>query len=297
MESVAPISDLITGTVLYNKLVEDVISGETDLTLTEYRILFFLSESDEHSARIHTLAEALVLKSSTVSDAVKELETKRLILKIDHQNDLKAVWARITDEGMNAFAVCCEIILNETQEYWSAVGREVSERYFFFSARLLRNWQLPLKNALQLPAPLYYTFVSRRHMLSYVSWFKSTYNLGLIDVRILMLLLERDKALSGTEIAHLLKVSSSTVSNSIRYLTRVRHYMSRTRKSANHAIDLALTAEGTDTISAIRDRFIRFNMEQFDITRDEFETMIADVHPRHRKSYMQKVFGEDFGDN
>lgn len=40
MESAAPISDMITGLTLYCRLVEDIIEGETELTLTEYRMLF-----------------------------------------------------------------------------------------------------------------------------------------------------------------------------------------------------------------------------------------------------------------
>ena len=45
MESAAPISDMITGLTLYCRLVEDIIEGETELTLTEYRMLFFLQLS------------------------------------------------------------------------------------------------------------------------------------------------------------------------------------------------------------------------------------------------------------
>ena len=59
MESAAPISDMITGLTLYCRLVEDIIEGETELTLTEYRMLFFLSMTPDKRARIHTLAEAL----------------------------------------------------------------------------------------------------------------------------------------------------------------------------------------------------------------------------------------------
>ncbi|WP_451917006.1 MarR family transcriptional regulator [Adlercreutzia rubneri] len=83
MESAAPISDMITGLTLYCRLVEDIIEGETELTLTEYRMLFFLSMTPDKRARIHTLAEALYLSASTISDAAKNLEALGFIEKAD----------------------------------------------------------------------------------------------------------------------------------------------------------------------------------------------------------------------
>ena len=88
MESAAPISDMITGLTLYCRLVEDIIEGETELTLTEYRMLFFLSMTPDKRARIHTLAEALYLSASTISDAAKNLEALGFIEKADSRNDL-----------------------------------------------------------------------------------------------------------------------------------------------------------------------------------------------------------------
>ena len=104
MESAAPISDMITGLTLYCRLVEDIIEGETELTLTEYRMLFFLSMTPDKRARIHTLAEALYLSASTISDAAKNLEALGFIEKADSRNDLKAVWAVVTKDGEQSSA-------------------------------------------------------------------------------------------------------------------------------------------------------------------------------------------------
>lgn len=295
MESHAPISDLITGTVLYNRLVEDVVSGETELTISEYRILFYLALCEGRKARIRTLADALVLSSSTVSDAVKDLERKALVRKVEQTNDLKAVWASITDEGMRAFERGNDAVLDETREYWDIVGEKLRRSYFRNVQRFIEQWDHPLQNALELSGPIYYAFVSRCYLLGYISWFKSTYNLSLIDVRILMLLLERGTPLSCTDIAHLLRVSNSAVSNAVRRLSRVRSYVERERGYLGQEIAIALTHEGADRIREIRERFIQFNLASFDISRHEFDEMLNTVHPRHRKSYMQRVFGEDFG--
>lgn len=296
MESVAPISDLITGTVLYNRMIEDIISGETELTLTEYRILFFLEHIEGARARVRTLAGALILSSSTVSDATKNLESTGLVEKTDQHNDLKAVWISITETGREALIQASEAIERETREYWSIIGKEVAAAYFTNADRLTSRWEHPLSSMLALPEPIRYAFISHWHLLSYVSWFKSTYNLSLIDVRILMVLLERDGKLTCTDTAHLLKVSNSTVSNSARYLNRVKSYVERTRGLSGHAVEIGLTCEGDTRIREIRERFIRFNLEQFDFTHEEFEAMLHTVHPRRRKSYMQKVFGESFAE-
>ena len=112
--------------------------------------------------------------------------------------------------------------------------------------------------------------------------------------RILMLLLERGTVLTCAEISHLLKVSNSAVSNAVRSLSRVKHYVEREKVAGSGKIKVQLTEEGVSTAQEIRERFITRYMKQFDVTREEFEEVLKAVHPRHRKSYMQKVFGESF---
>ena len=150
------------------------------------------------------------------------------------------------------------------------------------------------RSALELPGQAFYPFVTRIYLLSAVSWFKSTYNLSLLDARILMLLLERGTVLTCAEISHLLKVSNSAVSNAVRSLSRVKHYVEREKVAGSGKIKVQLTEEGVSTAQEIRERFITRYMKQFDVTREEFEEVLKAVHPRHRKSYMQKVFGESF---
>ena len=196
---------------------------------------------------------------------------------------------------MRAFERGNDAVLDETREYWDIVGEKLRRSYFRNVQRFIEQWDHPLQNALELSGPIYYAFVSRCYLLGYISWFKSTYNLSLIDVRVLKLLLERGTPLSCTDIAHLLRVSNSAVSNAVRRLSRVRSYVERERGYLGQEIAIALTHEGADRIREIRERFIQFNLASVDISRPEFDEMLNTVHPRHRKSYMQRVFGEDFG--
>lgn len=294
MESAAPISDMITGLTLYCRLVEDIIEGETELTLTEYRMLFFLSMTPDKRARIHTLAEALYLSASTISDAAKNLEALGFIEKADSRNDLKAVWAVVTKDGERELGRCTTALVEYSQEYWSLIGPQTTQIYLSSGAKLIEHSNYPIQAALELPGQAFYPFVTRIYLLSAVSWFKSTYNLSLLDARILMLLLERGTMLTCAEISHLLKVSNSAVSNAVRSLSRVKHYVEREKVAGSGKIKVQLTEEGVSTAQEIRERFITRYMKQFDVTREEFEEVLKAVHPRHRKSYMQKVFGESF---
>ena len=292
-----PLSDLITGTVLYNKLCEDVLSGEANRTFTEYRILFFLANVERGKARIHTLAKSLILNTSTVSDAVKTLESAGFIEKDREENDLKAIWAVITEAGREEFLRCSGILLEGTSEYWNCVGAEIREKYFFYGVLLTNAWKHSLQAAHRLPKPVFYSFISKWHLSSYVSWFKSTYNLSLIDVRILMLLLERDEAITCGDIAYLLRVSNSAVSSSLRRLDRIKKYITKDPTASNRKTKNRLTDEGMQRIREIRDRFILFNMKQFGMSSEEFETMLLATFTHERKNYMQKIFGSDFTKN
>lgn len=294
MKSNAPISDMITGLVLYCRMIDDIIAGETELTVTEYRILFFLGMSLDKRARIHSLAEALFLSTSTVSDAAKNLEAKRLVERADEPNDLKAIWAIITEAGKAELESCGRIFSEHTQEYWDAIGPKATEVYLSTAANLLERSGYPIQAALNLPGPILYPFATRFHLLSFTSWFKSTYNLSLLDVRILLLLLEHGIALTCMEISHLLKVSNSTVSNAVRRLSRVRKYLNRTKTTDARKVEIELSETGANVSREIHDRFIERYLEQVSVTREEFNQIFEEVHPRHRKSYMQQVFGEGF---
>ena len=151
MESAAPISDMITGLTLYCRLVEDIIEGETELTLTEYRMLFFLSMTPDKRARIHTLAEALYLSASTISDAAKNLEALGFIEKADSRNDLKAVWAVVTKDGERELGRCTTALVEYSQEYWSLIGPQTTQIYLSSGAKLIEHSNYPIQAALELP--------------------------------------------------------------------------------------------------------------------------------------------------
>ena len=81
-----------------------------------------------------------------------------------------------------------------------------------------------------------------------------------------MLLLSEAPCSTCAEISHLLKVSNSAVSNAVRSLSRVKHYVEREKVAGSGKIKVQLTEEGVSTAQEIRERFITRYMKQFDVT-------------------------------
>lgn len=293
MKSSAPISDLMTGIVLYNRMAEDIFERDLQLSFAQFRVLFFLSVLKEKQARIRDLADLCVLRPSTICDVVTELEKKGYVVRLTRAGNLKAVWVESTDDGKEALQSCCAFFKASTQFYWDAHGEEISKKYFEYGKWLLRRLEVVDVNAVESYSGLvYYIQISHRLLLSYTSWFKRSYNLGLIDVRILMLLLEWNKPLTCSDIAHMLSVSNSAVSNSVRYLRKMKKYAERhvdeldKRKSV-----IDLTEDGLKVINEIRERFIRYNLDAFGCTPDEFDEMLLTVRPRKARDYAERIFG------
>lgn len=74
MDVSTPISNLITGTVMYNRMIREIVTSQTSFTLTQYRILLYLEICSRKAQRIRDIAQVLILSTSTVSDTASELE-------------------------------------------------------------------------------------------------------------------------------------------------------------------------------------------------------------------------------
>ena len=94
MTESTPISNLITGTVIFNRMIQEIVSSQTSLTLTQYRILLYLKMCSDKAQRIRDIARVLQLSTSTVSDTASELERAQLVCKFEMPGDLKAVDCR-----------------------------------------------------------------------------------------------------------------------------------------------------------------------------------------------------------
>lgn len=294
MTAPTPISNLITGTVMFNRMIQDIVAGQTTLTLTQYRILLYLDICADSARRIRDISQVLVLSTSTVSDAASELEQAELVCRFEMPSDLKAVGLQITETGRATLIEAQNAIINGSQFYWDVLGSDIQENFFEAIIPLVNIRELDPSKLARIPASVIYPFASRMHLAKYTGWFKSTYNLNLVDVRILFLLLEADQSLRISDISHLLNEPASSVSSSTRSLFRVRKLVERDRKPSNkRETIISLSSAGQTLAQEIRDRFISFCCIEFHQTKEEFEReTLGRTHSRSIPTAYDRIFGE-----
>lgn len=296
MAAPTPISNLITGTVMFNRMIQEIIACQTPFTLTQYRILLYLQICADDARRIRDIARVLSLSTSTVSDAASELEQAQLVCKFEMPSDLKAVGLQITDDGLAKLTDAQEAVMHGSQFYWDILGDETQESFFMAIQLLTALRELDSQKIERLPRKVAYPFASRTHLARYIGWFKSTYNLSLVDVRILFLLLETDEPMRISDISHLLNEPASTVSSATRSLYRVRKVVERERKPSNkRETIISLNDDGRALAQEILDRFISFCCNELHQTREEFEReTLGRTHARAIPTAQDRIFGEKF---
>ena len=294
MPKSTPVSDLITGTVIFNRMVQDIITKSVPLTLAQYRILFYLAISTDSYRRIRDISSFLFLSTSTVSDAANHLEAHGLIDKFDTPSDLKAVKLAITEKGILELEEAWQALLQGTEFYWDLLGEDTADHFLRVLPILFSKQEIDSGMSSKVPPKAAYSFFSRIHLSSYVSWFKSTYNLSLIDVRILFLLSEADEPLRISDISHLLNEPASSISSSTRNLSRVRKFITRSRNPSNRRETIiSLSSEGKTVAREIMDRFTAFCCNDLNQTPEEFQKeTLGRVHNRALPTMQDRLFGE-----
>lgn len=296
MTESTPISNLITGTVIFNRMIQEIVTSQTSLTLTQYRILIYLEICSDKAQRTRDIARVLQLSTSTVSDTASELERAQLVCKFEMPGDLKAVGLQITDTGRSALSEAQSAVTRESQFYWDVLGAETQESFFGVIDVLGNIPEIDPGKVGQVPKTVTYPFFSRIHLAKYAGWFKSTYNLNLVDVRVLFLLLETGQPLRISDISHLLNEPASSISSSTRSLYRVRKLVERDRKPSNkRETIISLNSEGESLAQEILDRFISFSCNELHQTREEFEQeTLGRTHARSVPTVHDRIFGEKF---
>jgi DNA-binding MarR family transcriptional regulator len=88
-----------THALLYRRL-EQALKGEVGLSGLQYEILARLSGAPDHEMRMAELASALVNTKSGLTYQIGQLEHSGLVRRRACLSDERAVYARLTDEGM-----------------------------------------------------------------------------------------------------------------------------------------------------------------------------------------------------
>lgn len=90
---------LILGMTLLIDRLDDDLSREHGLSLTEYEILMRLSEAPGRQMRMARLAEALAHSRSRVTHTVQRMEKSDLVLRCESPEDGRGVLCQLTDHG------------------------------------------------------------------------------------------------------------------------------------------------------------------------------------------------------
>lgn len=272
---VIPVSDLITGMVLFNRLSQKIISESTAFSLTQYRVLFYLSICSEGHRRIRDIARTLHLSASAVSAAATELEEEGLIERFRPLKDLKAVGLRITEKGNEALSLAAQTHFDEYKFYWDIIGEHNFEGLLQHMDVLFEEETIDETKARDFDKLKLYPFFSRWHLSAYIDRFKTTYNLRFLDTRILILLLESQEPMDAATIGRLLNESSSSISTATRYLYRVRKLITRDQEQGDkRQVRISLNERGREIAQELLDCFISQFQFTLHLTQREFEAIV-----------------------
>lgn len=84
--------------LLQDALARDLACA-ANLSLSEYEVLVWLSESEGHYLRMSTLADRLVHSRSRLTHTIKRLECRGLVRRVPSEHDRRGIDCRLTDEG------------------------------------------------------------------------------------------------------------------------------------------------------------------------------------------------------
>jgi DNA-binding MarR family transcriptional regulator len=89
----------LDGTLRLLAHLEDVLKSTADLTMDDYEILVYLSESDMRRLRMSEVADRVLSSRSKLTYRVDRLVERGLIRRVPCDTDGRSTWAELTDAG------------------------------------------------------------------------------------------------------------------------------------------------------------------------------------------------------
>ena len=83
--------------------LDDELEREHGLALGSYEVLLHLAEAPDHSLRMGTLADRLLLSRSGLTRLVDRLATRGLVERHSCEDDRRGTYARLTPDGLKRF--------------------------------------------------------------------------------------------------------------------------------------------------------------------------------------------------
>lgn len=91
--------------VVLQRLLEDDLQRDCDMTLAHYDVLSQLWAAPDHRVRMSDLAEATLLSRSWLTRRIDQLESAGLVARSASYDDKRGVYAELTDLGLSRFTV------------------------------------------------------------------------------------------------------------------------------------------------------------------------------------------------
>lgn len=89
----------LEGSIRLHAYLEDALKAQTDLTMDDYEILVYLSESADRRMRMSDVAERVLSSRSKLTYRIDRLVQRNLIRRVPCETDGRAIWAELTDAG------------------------------------------------------------------------------------------------------------------------------------------------------------------------------------------------------
>ncbi len=98
-EHFAAMASLLRTTVVMTEELDRVLK-DCQLSRTGYLILITLQMSREQTRPLGQLSKALLVHPTTITVAIDQLESARLVRRVPHPSDRRTILARLTGEGL-----------------------------------------------------------------------------------------------------------------------------------------------------------------------------------------------------
>lgn len=272
MEELFPTSDIITYVLCYNRAITRALRRECNLSLTQYRILAYLSDHPT-GARPTDLARTLELTPAMITMTMSPLESAGLVKRYDVDGSARPV-ERLTRAGVNRSRDADTVLVAAHDEYFSPLPANL--RSIVESGSTITNIGSALGNRVR--DGHFFAAFETLHAFSTVERLLtiSTKQFGLPvnGFRIAFELDQADGPLSPGAIGSRLLLSASTLSYSLDKLRRAG-IVTQTPSKLDRRSDLCeLTAYGAERCTAMRDEI-----------RAMFMTGIRHSEPAERSAY------------
>lgn len=268
-------SSWITMYVLIVQMVERELLKNCSLTLTQYRIMFTLTQG-QNAQRIGVIAKTIGLKPSSVTEAVNQLIERDLVSRgYGDSEDRRVVQIRLKKTGLSLLGDADKVLVALILDVWGPEYDTVTRRRIFEQSAksVIFLGQVRVENRTIRADTAYIISV----LIGYSSAVDHAHEFGLSlsQYRILLRLSEVGEVLSCADISKDLLMKPNAVSAACDALTK-KELIKRERAEDRRYVLLELTKRGKTTASKITNEISQGRAQRSQVsTMEENELFLS----------------------